>query len=985
MIVRNHPYRRLVSRTVMFACTFVALLVLGVGSASAQPSTTKPFEVVPGSFHFTTSTQQAGAHADWTTSFDFAHNSLGRTFNDVKTTVVELPPGFTGNNTAVPTCTQSQLVGAGFGEKKGPLCPAASQIGTLSAHLAINKTSIKVKIPVFNMEVTSPGVAAALGFNVAGSVVQTLPVTVRSNLALTVTSPNIEGITEPHEIAVTIWGVPGAKSHDEERGEECYAFTPEEKAGSTEPECINGGKTVNGTVKPFLSNPTSCVASAPAKLRADSWEEPNNWSYATTEITPASECARVPFDPTMEVLPTTNAAESPSGLALSLVVPQSWEKPETISTSDLDGATVTLPVGYTVNPSAGSGLVACTPEDRARETYSSLPGEGCPAESKLGTVKIVTPLLAEEVSGAVYIAQPYNNPFDSLLALYVVAKDPARGIVVNVAGKVEANPVTGQLVTTFDENPQVPFSKFTFEFHQGQTSPLVSPPTCGSYTVLSDLTPWSVPEESRNLSYPFSITQGVHGGPCPVGRAPPFKPSVIAGTSSNAGGSYSPFYLRISREDGEQEITKFSTVLPPGLTGNLTGIPFCPNSAVEAARQASGIQEINAPSCPAASEIGHSLVGAGVGGVLAWTPGKIYLAGPYNGAPLSIVSVTSATVGPFDLGTVVIRFALRINPTTAQAEVDSSGSDPIPHIIDGIVVHVRDIHVYMERSHFILNPTSCAPMPIHDTITGAGADFTNPADQVPVSVATPFQAADCQSLGFKPTLKATAAGKTSRARGAGLTFKLTYPTAPEGSQANIHSVKVDLPKQLPSRLSTLQKACPDATFEANPAACPEGSRVGSAIAHTPIIPVPLTGPAYFVSHGGLKFPELILVLQGYGVTIDLHSETFISKAGITSGTFHAVPDAPVSTFELSLPEGPNSALAANKNLCQLTRTVSSHKTVTVKNHGHTRRVVKTVKKSVPATLAMPTAFTAQNGAVIHTTTPVSISGCPKPKKRASRG
>jgi len=358
------------------------------------------------------------------------------------------------------------------------------------------------------------------------------------------------------------------------------------------------------------------------------------------------------------------------------------------------------------------------------------------------------------------------------------------------------------------------------KFRPGATAPLASPPTCGVHTSQATLTPWSAPLEPRLLSSSFEVTQGVHEGPCPSGGVPPFKPQVVTGTQNNAGGTYSPYYLRIVREDGEQELTRFSTTLPPGLTGNLTGIPFCPNADIQLAKQKTGGQEETEPSCPAASEIGHSLVGAGVGPVLAENLGKIYLAGPYNGAPLSIVSITSAKVGPFDLGTVVIRFALDINPITAQVEVSAAGSDPIPHIIRGIVVHVRDIRVYMDKPNFILNPTSCAPLQISNTIDGAGADFTNPADQVPVTVTSRFQAADCSSLGFKPIFKASTSGKTSRSTGASLSVKLTYPQAPFGTQSNIRSVKVDLPKQLPSRLTTLQKACLDSVFNANPAACP---------------------------------------------------------------------------------------------------------------------------------------------------------------------
>jgi hypothetical protein len=612
--------------------------------------------------------------------------------------------------------------------------------------------------------------------------------------------------------------------------------------------------------------------------------------------------------------------------------------------------TVVLPEGMTINPGAGSGLGACTPAQYTSETSSSLPGEGCPAESKIGSIEIETPILAEKIDGAVYVATPYDNPFDSLLALYVVAKDPERGILIKVAGKIDLNPVTGQLTTTFEDTPQQPFSKFTLKFRPGATAPLVSPPACGAYSVQAALTPWSSELNEPRLvsSEPFAITQGVHEGPCPSGGVPQFKPQATTGTENNAAGTYSPFYLRVLREDGEQEITRFSTTLPPGLTGNLTGIPFCPDADIQAAKEVSGAQELNSPSCPAASEVGHTIVGAGVGTVLAQTPGKLYLAGPYNGAPLSLVSITSAVVGPFDLGTVVIRFALDINPSTAQVEVSANGSDPIPHIIKGIVVHVRDIRVYVDRHDFILNPTSCAPTTISNVVTGAGADPANPADQVPVAVTSRFQAASCASLAFKPTFKVTTSGKTSKALGASLTAKVTVPGA-LGTQANIAKVKVDLPKQLPSRLTTLQKACTAAQFDANPAGCPAASIVGHARAITPLIPEALTGPAYFVSHGGEAFPSLIVVLQGYGITIDLVGTTFISKAGITSSTFKTVPDQPVTSFELTLPQGKYSALAANGNLCK-------------------------------SKLAMPTAFVAQNGTEIHASTKIAVAGCPRMKK-----
>jgi hypothetical protein len=746
---------------------------------------------------------------------------------------------------------------------------------------------------------------------------------------------------------------------------------------------------------------------------ADSYEEPftsnlSEWPTAAFEVPGYVECDRIPFEPAIAATPYTRSAESATGVDVSLLVAQNWgnalNNPVSFTSSYLKGAVVTLPEGMTANPGLAEGLGSCSPEEYARETSASLPGAGCPDESKIGTVTIETPLLAVPIKGAVYIATPYDNPFGeppahpggSLLALYVVAKEPERGILVRSAGKITPNLETGRLVTTFEKQPAVdgapeqeglpqqPFSKFTLRFSGTGTAPLITPPTCGAYDVGGLLTPWSAPTSPVSISsQPFEITEGVAGKPCPSGGVPPFKPQVISGTNNNAGSSYSPFYLRILREDGEQELVRFSTTLPPGLTGNLSGVAKCPDSAIEAARGKTGAEEQANPSCPAGSEVGHTLVGAGVGKTLAQNPGKIYLAGPYNGAPLSIVSITSAKVGPFDLGTVVIRFALDINPTTAQVEISGAQSDPIPHILKGIVVHVRDIRVYIDRPGFMINPTNCEHETITDSVTGSGSSYANAANQDTVNVSTPFQAADCSTLTFKPAFKVTTSGKTSRSGGASLTAKLTVPAA-LGTQSNIREVKVDLPKQLPSRLTTLQKACTAAQFNTNPAGCPAASVIGHAKAITPILPVPLEGPVYFVSHGGEAFPSLEIVLQGYGFTIDLVASTFISKAGITSSTFHTVPDQPVTSFEITLPEGKYSALAANGNLCAPTKSVTTKKVVKEKIHGKTKKVTRKTTKQVAESLAMPTAFVAQNGAEIHESTPVSVTGCAKAHKPAKK-
>jgi uncharacterized repeat protein (TIGR01451 family) len=917
------------------------------------------FGLSPGGETTALSSSQAGAHPDITTSIAFnTVNYKGSLAQEPKDLITEEPPGFAGDLVDTPACAPAQF--------QRTECPIGTQVGvTTIAVLALNDNVPHIETDaVYNLS-PNPGEVAKFGFNVIGEIGIQGNVSVRpGDYGLRVAFHNTnEVIAQLDAVSLTVWGVPAAKIHD------TWRWKPHTsgKSGGLEE---GFGEASSLFPVPYFTNPTSCEGRQfAAVFSVDSWEDPASFVGAEMPFGPIVGCDRLSLPASFAAEPTTENAGAATGLDVSLGVKQTYENAEGLASSTLNKAVVTLPEGMTVNPSAGAGLAACTLAEYAEEALEEAAGRGCPNESKLGTVTIDTPALKERATGSVFLAEPApngeagKNPFDSLLAIYVVARFKERGVVVKVAGRVSADERTGRLVTTFERQPRlggapgleglppVPFTLFTFKFHQGTTSPLVTPPLCGAYAVIAQLSPWSDPQEALVPElHPFAISHGFDGGACPSGT-PPFSPQVIAGTQSNDAGSYSPMYIRVIRGDGEQEITRFSATLPPGLTANLTGVPFCPDANIEVARGKTGAAEEANPSCPLSSEIGHTLVGAGVGSVLAQAHGKVYMAGPHNGAPFSIVAITSAKVGPFDLGTVVVRVALRIDPTTAVVTVDAAASDPIPHIIKGIVVHVRDIRVYVDRPNFTLNPTSCARMTLSATIDGAGADPSNPADQQPVTVVDPFQAAECQSLKFKPVFKVATSGKTSRANGASLTVKLAYPKAPQGTQANIRSVKVDLPRQLPSRLTTLQKACPDRTFNANPAACPTASRVGHATAVTPILPVPLTGPAYFVSHGGAKFPELIIVLQGYGVTIDLHGETFISKAGITSSTFRTVPDQPVSTFQLTLPQGPDSALAANGNLCK-------------------------------SKLRMPTVFTAQNGLAIHQRTKITVTGCPRRKERA---
>jgi hypothetical protein len=862
----------------------------------------------------------------------------------------KLPPGQIGNANALPTCSAQDFAYVAQGGTAN-LCPQDTVIGV--AVITINPGDAftdTYPVPLFNLE-PAVGEPARFGFVLVQAPV-ILDTSVRSgkgeDYGVTVSTSNVSQLVNFSSSTVTFWGTPGDPSHDSARGWACIAGGHWEQVGGELP-C-----ELQKQLKPaaFLTLPTDCGAPFVSTVEGDSWTSPTTperkflkpFTYSLQEAfgVGLDACNQLSFSPSIVTEASTDSASSPSGFDFNLDFHDEGLTSGTgVAQSQLKNTVVTLPEGFTVNPSAGVGLGGCTVADYDRESLNSLPGEGCPNDSKLGTVDIETPLLAQKTHGSLFIAQPYENQFGSLVAIYIVAKNPETGVLVKLAGKVSPDPVTGRLTTTFENNPELPFDHFNFHFREGQQAPLISPSTCGTYTTTALLSPWSDPTATLTDTSSFTITKGFDGGACPSGGVPPFHPGIESGTINNNAGTYSPFYLHLTRTDGEQEISGFSTNLPSGLTGNLSGIPFCPDVAIAAARTKTGAEEEANPSCPAASQVGHTLVGTGVGAVLAYVPGKIYLAGPFHGAPFSLVAVTSAVVGPFDLGTVVLRFGLNIDPYTAQVSVSPTSSEPIPTIIQGIVTHVRDIRVYIDRHDFTLNPTSCDPLAIGSTL--------NASEGASATVTSPFQAASCANLKFAPKFTVSTSGKTSRAKGASLKVKLTYPQGPAGTYANIKRVKVDLPKQLPSRLTTLQKACTAAQFNANPAGCPAGSTIGHAKAITPLIPVPLEGPAIFVSHGGEAFPSLVIVLQGYGVTIDLVGTTFISKAGITSTTFKTVPDQPVGSFELTLPQGKNSALAANGNLCN-------------------------------TKLAMPTEFVAQNGAQIHQTTKVAVTGCAKHKK-----
>jgi hypothetical protein len=654
-------------------------------------------------------------------------------------------------------------------------------------------------------------------------------------------------------------------------------------------------------------------------------EDPGGEVHGSFTSPPVTGCDYVPFSPAIRVDPTGTAANSPTGVSVKLSLPQS-DNPDGLAEADMKKAVVKLPLGMALNPSSADGLRACT--DAQLGLGSEHPAE-CPDGSKVGTVLLHTPLLAEPIEGAIYVrTQNSSDPASGeMFRIAIELRNDERGIDIKLPGRVAADPVTGQLTSTFDNAPQLPFSDIALSFKSGARAPLTTPASCEPQTTEADLYSWSRPTTPVHTTMTFNLTSGAEGSPCPPPS--PFAPGFDAGVSSVQAGGFTPFLTTFSRKDADQSMRRVSVMLPPGLSGSLVGLPLC------------GEAQANAGTCSQASEIGSAIAGAGDGPTPFYTTGgKVFMTGPYEGAPFGLSVVVPAKAGPFDLGTVVVRAKVEVDPHTAQLTVTS---DPLPQIVGGVPVNLRVVNVTVNRPNFTFNPTSCDPMSVTGNMTGGqGATAT---------VVDKFQVTNCGALGFKPKFSVSTSANASRARGASLDAKLAYPKG--GGQANVAKVKVELPKQLPSRLETLQKACPAATFDANPAACPVESRVGMATATTPIIPVALTGPAYFVSHGGAGFPDLTIVLQGYGVTVDLVGTTFINeKTSVTSTTFKQVPDVPVGAFELKLPQGRFSALAANGNLCA------------------TR-------------LAMPTVFVAQDGVEIRKSTPIAVTGC-RPSVRVLR-
>jgi hypothetical protein len=809
--------------------------------------------------------------------------------------VTHAPAGLVGDPTATAArCSAEQLsrqykhlVGA----QQIPDCPRDSQIGMV----LVNDKDI---LPLYNL-IPPAGVPAEFGFSYQGVLV-TLRARLRpSDSGVDIVAERTSTSDPISQVEVTMWGVPADSSHDNLRG-----------------ECTHGLLGANGELcpssaprKPFLRLPTSCSGQPlPWSMEMDTYEHPDVFHHKDTTTPALENCGALPFEPKLKLGATTPSAHSPSGLSFEISMPQEGASPEPdrLGEADLRSAKVTLPAGVGLNPAAAEGLAACS--DAQLRLGLEGPSE-CPDASKIGTVEVKTPLLDESVGGSVFIRSQNSKDPESgqMYRLAIELRNDERGVYVKLPGSLKVNPATGQLTTEFDDLPQLPFESMQLHLNSGPHAPLSTPQACGTYNAESQLTSWARPDEPVSFTTPMKVNQNC--------TAPGFAPGFEAGVQSNTAGEFSPFTLRVTRGAGQPNLSSISATLPEGELAKLAGVPVCGDAAA-----ATG-------ACPASSQIGRTVaaVGEGPAPIYLPQPGKsptaVYFAGPYKGAPYSVVASVPAQSGPFDLGTVVVRSALQVDPVTTRVTV---ASDPLPQIFGGIPVSYRDVRVIVDRPEYTVTPTSCEPRAVDGTIgasNGASA-----------AVSARFQAGDCAALGFKPKLSISLRGKTRRAGHPALTAVLQMP---QGG-ANIAATSVALPHSEFLAQAHIDTSCTRVQYAAGGgggAGCPQGSVYGHARAFSPLLDQPLEGPVYLRSNGGEReLPDLVASLGGQ-IHVDLvgYIDTDKKTDGLRT-TFANVPDAPVSKFVLKMPGGKKSLLENSTNICR-----GKHR-ATVKFNGQNGRV-----------------------------------------------
>lgn len=846
----------------------IATAALGAVSA---PGAEAEFGIAPGTLNASLSTTQAGAHPDLTTSFMMntrVNEGVTEVDGNLEDVRVQLPTGFSGIATATARCEPENLMDF----ETGQLCPASSQVGISVVYANTLGATFSGTVPVFNMVPAHNG-TAQFGFRVLIAE-QEMFVRVRpSDGGLEAVIPDVPEGIQFVGTSMTLWGVPGSPVHDAQRGKNFGCF-----GDPTNPEnCFGGGEPSTVGMEPFLTNPTECTGEPlVTRFSLNSWQEPDNVLQYEAPMGTITGCDRLHFDPSLKIRPTTQGVDSPAGLSAEVAVPQN-EDPNGLATANLRRAVVQLPEGMTLNPAAANGLASC---GDARLGLGQATDPSCPPASAIGTVTLHTPALPAALTGPIYVRpQVPGDPYRIALVLQ------GAGVTLKVPGSVHADPKTGRLTAVFDDTPQQPFSDLQLTLRGGPNAPIAMPTSCGTAKTTGTLTPWSAPESGQPAEPwdAFEVRWDDSGAPCPASL--PFAPGLSAGVTNPVAGASSPLIFEVTREDRQQMLSVIDEAhLPAGLMADISSVSRCDNA------------DANAGKCGSASQIGEALISSGAGALPVQVKGRVYLTEGYKGAPFGLAIVVPAVAGPFDLGTAVVRAQIDVDPTTAEVSVKA---DPMPTILEGTPLRIRDIALNLDRPGFAINPTDCDPMKVTAKVVGTEGAVANLADR--------FQVTDCSALGFKPSLSLKLTGATHRSAHPALR---TVLKAREGD-ANIGRAVVTLPKTEFLENAHIRTICTRVQYAADN--CPKGSVYGYAKAWSPLLDEPLQGPVYLRSSNH-PLPDLVASLDGQ-IHIDLDGR-IDSVHSRMRATFDSVPDAPVSKFVLNMQGGSKGLLVNNSELCQ---------------------------------------------------------------------
>jgi hypothetical protein len=833
-------------------------------------------------FETTSSESGAGTHPDLTTTFKLAEPGVSEAAKDV---VFEAPEGVFGNPNAVTECTA-----ADFAVNE---CSPNSQAGvvTIKAKTEKEPEELLGTAPIYVL-VPQEGETARLSFVVPTlDIPIAIPVSVRTgaDYGLRFTVQEISQLTPLAEAKLHFWGYPVESVHDSERFPKGTPGSPSDCPGIEDTSCLKKETSDSIPSQPLIDYPTTCTGQPlVTELKVRSYQQPDTWSSAQSQYDPVSGCEHESFNPVLSASLTTEETDSASGLNLTFTVPQPLGKNPT--PSELRTVTVTLPPGVNINPDAADGQSACL--DSQANFHSEAPAE-CPDNAKVGTISIYSPALNGALVGSMYIGQP--KPGEQYRLFEILS---GFGLNAKLVGTFTPDPQTGQLTGVFKDLPQVPFQEFDLHLFASDRGLVATPTACTIYPVRAEYVPWDGLLSPQVSERSFGLSSGPKGEQCP-GQVRPFEPRLVAGMSTALAGAFSSFHLKLDRDDGDQFLNDVNFRMPPGFTGNLRGISYCPNAAIEAAARKLGNEEVANPSCPASSQVGTSNVAAGPGSHPFHAIGKMYLAGPFKGAPLSVAVITPALAGPYDYGTVVVRVALHVDPLTAQV---SAISDAIPSIVGGVPIRMRSIQVNIDRPNFTINPTNCSPFSVDSQGIGDQGTVTD--------FSSYFHAVDCASLGFKPKMTIRqAGGRKGTRRSSNPELLLNLNTRP--GDANVKSVSVTLSNAFEIDQRHLGNICSEKELAATQ--CAGRTPIGKASTTTPLLDQPLSGPVYAVSGSG-GLPRLAFVLNGQ-VNLMPRGDADTVKGGRLKTTVPVVPDAPIGHFHLTVFGGKHGYLANTRSLC----------------------------------------------------------------------